>query len=85
MENRNHTRLVSSMPVILYVEGNGRIKGILKDVSQGGVAVSLVDQDNLPFQQGDTIFMLADNMDEAFCMEIIRITDSIIGLQFVGD
>ena len=34
MENRNHARLVSSMPVLLYVDGHGRVKGTILDVSQ---------------------------------------------------
>lgn len=44
MENRNHVRLVSSMPVLLYVDGHGRVKGTVQDVSQGGVAVRLLQQ-----------------------------------------
>ena len=83
MENRNHKRLVSSMPVILYANGYGRVKGKLQDVSQSGVAVSLpLNTDHL-FTTGEAIFMLADNMDEAFSMEIIRIESCVIGLKFL--
>lgn len=83
MENRNHRRLVSSMSVLLYVDGHGRVKGILQDVSQGGVAVSLPENTEHLFTQGEAIFMLADNMDEAFSMEIIRVTSTLIGLKFL--
>ena len=83
MENRNHVRLVSSMPVLLYVDGHGRVKGTIQDVSQGGVAVSLLQQVDHLFSEGDVIFMLADNMDEAFSVEIIRVEYSVIGLKFI--
>ncbi|MFO7604152.1 MAG: PilZ domain-containing protein [Gammaproteobacteria bacterium] len=83
MENRNHVRLVSAMTVVLYVDGHGRHKGVLQDVSQGGVAVSLLQRGEDCFNTGDAIFMLADNMDEAFTMEIVRVDGDVIGLRFI--
>lgn len=83
MENRNHARLASSMPVLLYVDGHGRVKGTIQDVSQGGVAVSLLQQLDHLFTEGEVIFMLADNMDEAYSMEIIRVVSRVIGLKFI--
>lgn len=83
MDNRDHARLVSSLPVLLYVDGHGRVKGILQDVSQSGVAVSLPNNTCHLFTEGEAIFMLADNMDEAFSMEIIRISQQVIGLRFI--
>lgn len=83
MENRNHERLNSSMSVLLYVDGHGRVKGILQDVSQSGVAVSLPENSDHLFTEGEAVFMLADNMDEAYSMEIIRITSCTIGLKFI--
>ena len=83
MENRNHVRLVSSMTVVLYVEGHGRYKGVLQDVSQSGVAVNLTQVSEDCFTIGDAIFMLADNMDEAFSMEIVRVDGGVIGLRFI--
>mgnify|MGYP000465633210 CR=1 FL=1 len=83
MENRNHVRLVATTPVLLYVDGHGRVKGILQDVSQSGVAVQLAEQSDHLFAEGDEIFMLASNMDEAFAMKIIRINCGLIGLTFI--
>lgn len=83
MENRNHVRLVAATPVLLYVNGHGRVKGILQDVSQSGVAVQIPEQSDHLFAEGDEIFMLANNMDHAFSMKIIRISCNIIGLTFV--
>jgi len=82
MDNRSGERLVSSMPVLLYVDGHGRIKGTIQDVSQSGVAVSLLQNLGHLFTEGDVIFMLADNMDEAFSVEIIRIVSNVVGLKF---
>ena len=72
MENRDHVRLVTATPVLLYVNGHGRVKGILQDVSQSGVAVQISEQSDHLFAEGDEIFM-----------QIIRISCSIIGLTFV--
>lgn len=83
MENRNHVRLVSSTPVLLYVEGHGRVKGMLQDVSQGGVAVCISEQTGHLFAEGDEVFMLANNIDQAFPMKIVRIDCCTIGLIFI--
>ena len=83
MDNRSAERLVSSMPVLLYVDGHGRVKGTIQDVSQSGVAVSLLQNLGYLFSEGDVIFMLADNMDEAFSVEIIRVNKKVVGLKFL--
>ena len=83
MDNRSAERLVSSMPVLLYVDGHGRVKGTIQNVSQSGIAVNLLQNLGHLFIEGEVIFMLADNMDEAFSVEIVRITNNVVGLKFL--
>ena len=71
MERRLYPRTPAQTRVRLYFNGSGRIRAHLNDFSQGGVAVTIDEYAHAP-DRNDTIFMLADNMDEAFSMRMVR-------------
>lgn len=71
MEHRLNPRIPTQTRVKLYFNGSGRIKAHLNDFSQGGVAITLDESSHAP-ETNDVIFMLADNMDEAYSMKVVR-------------
>lgn len=82
MERRLDPRSPAQTSVRLYFNGSGRIKAHLNDFSQGGVAVTLDEHAHEP-ESNDTIFMLADNMDEAFAMKVVRCNNWEWALGFI--
>ena len=71
MERRLDPRISSQTKVKLYFNGSGRINARLNDFSQGGVAITLDEYSQSP-EVDEVIFMLADNMDEAYSMKVVR-------------
>ena len=71
MERRLNLRIPAQTRVLLYFNGNGGIKARLNDFSQGGVAMTLDEYSHVP-DINDIVFMLADNMDEAYSMKVVR-------------
>lgn len=71
MDRRVNSRIPAQTKVKLYFNGSGRIKAHLNDFSQGGVAITLDESSHAP-ETNDVIFMLADNMDEAYSMKAVR-------------
>lgn len=81
MERRIHTRTPSQTKVRLYFNGHGRMEGKLRDFSQSGVFIRLEKKYHMP-QVGDTIFLLADNMDEPYAMITVRCNNRELALMF---
>ena len=81
MDRRIQNRIPSHTKVRLYFNGNGRMDGRLNDFSQGGVYVCLDRQYHMP-EEGDIVFMLAENMDEPYTMEAVRCDKKEIALIF---
>lgn len=81
MERRLFSRIPSQTKVRLYFNGHGRMEGRLCDFSQSGVYVSL-DKKYLMPEAGDTIFLLAENMDEPYTMETVRCSSMELALMF---
>lgn len=71
MERRLNPRISSHTRVKLYFNGSGRVQAHLHDFSQGGVAIILDTDSSIPADD-DVIYMLADNMDEAYIMKLLR-------------
>lgn len=82
MDRRLNPRIASNTRVILYFNGSGRIKAQLNDFSQGGVSVTLDDFFQAP-DLNDTVFMLADNMDEPYSMQVVRCYEMEWVLSFI--
>ncbi|MEJ2141858.1 MAG: PilZ domain-containing protein [Gammaproteobacteria bacterium] len=81
MERRICTRTPSQTKVRLYFNGHGHMEGRLRDFSQGGVFIRLDKKYQMP-QAGETIFLLADNMDEPYTMITVRSNNRELALMF---
>lgn len=81
MERRLCNRTPSNTRVRLYFNGHGRMEGRLRDFSQGGVYISLDKKYQMP-QAGDSLFMLAENMDEPYAMKTVRSNNGELALMF---
>jgi hypothetical protein len=57
------------------------MEGRLRDFSQGGVFIRLDKKYQMP-QAGETIFLLADNMDEPYTMITVRSNNRELALMF---
>lgn len=82
MDRRLNPRIASQTRVKLYFNGQSRINAHLTDFSQGGVSVTL-DQFSRAPGINEVIFMLPDNMDEAYSMKVLRCDEMEWVLSFV--
>lgn len=81
MERRLNSRTPSNTKVRLYYNGHGRLDGRLRDFSQSGVYICLDKKYAVP-TVGEKIVMLAENMDEPYTMEAVRIDSMELALVF---
>ena len=84
MERREHPRFAAGTAVRIYRHGQGFLKAVLIDFSQGGVSVRLVEVlEEIEALLDEQVHVMADHMDTPFCMQIIRCGKNELGLRFL--
>ena len=82
MERREHERLTSCLGANIYIDGHGKLRGQIRDVSQSGVSIILEQQITISSPES-IIFLLADGMDQAYSLKFLRYEENIIALTFI--